>query len=147
MVPKFRAWCGNKMWRVMCIEYPDDHTQFYAALSLDGRENLIATLNIEHNPQNLPVATIMAGTGRRGKAGIEIFESDIVRWKPEWIRGEPAVGIVAWDVKSCGFTIEQRTFPRGQSKMWDEESGIPKYDWNELEVVGNLYENPECAGG
>jgi len=73
---------------------------------------------------------IMQYTGLRDKNGREIYEGDIVRFKDWW--DEEMVGEVRYSEKDMAFTIV--------NDFWD---GFPIMYADDLEVIGNIYENPE----
>ena len=73
---------------------------------------------------------IMQYTGLRDKNGREVYEGDIVRFKDWW--DEEMVGEVRYSEKDMAFTIV--------NDFWD---GFPIMYADDLEVIGNIYENPE----
>lgn len=95
---------------------------------------------------------IMQFTGLKDSKGKEIYEGDIVSWKAEGAIGEWLVGIVKWEEDR--FIVE-----RVNSPLWVYEGitcrsyaikgefyaeyRIPSFEWDELEIIGNIYENPE----
>jgi|GEM_PF-281559 len=105
--------------------------------------------------------------GLLDKNGKEIYEGDIVKWQPHTIeemnelfydepesqRDEivPSFGYVIW--KEAGFVIE--TINEGYEKF--KEGDIfelnfygyegKEFSWHNLEVIGNIYENPELLKG
>jgi len=71
-------------------------------------------------------------TGLKDKNGKEIFEGDVVR----------AIGVfyvVEWNKKSLGFQF--RPISKGREKM--EIINLFEGDPVKLEIIGNIYENPE----
>jgi len=123
---KFRAWDkknkkmlypGNEWYDICCgaIEgvLAIPHSSVY-----DGVEN--------KSKEWIP----MQYTGLKDKNGREIYEGDIVRFKDWW--DEEMVGEVRYSEKDMAFTIV--------NDFWD---GFPIMYADDLEVIGNIYENPE----
>lgn len=75
-------------------------------------------------------------TGLRDKNGREIYERDIVRM--DWPY-EGVLSNVEWDDKGSGFT--PFTKPGLGGYEWESMSG------DDVEVIGNIYENPELMKG
>lgn len=72
--------------------------------------------------------TVGQYTGLTDKNGVKIFEGDIV-----YVPDEEEAGVVAWDDESARFTIELT----GLLIDFDNYSAIY------IEVIGNIYDNPE----
>jgi uncharacterized phage protein (TIGR01671 family) len=77
-------------------------------------------------------------TGLKDKNGREIYEGDIVKFKN-------SIGQVVWRKEWTGFEI-QTIRPK---KMFSDEFYFCEdyiernFEWNELEIIGNTYENPD----
>jgi uncharacterized phage protein (TIGR01671 family) len=121
---KFRAW--DKVSKRMLYSYePEEQGR---------REYIMVQFGIGFSDWKKSDLEIMQFTGLKDKNGIEIFEADIVRINhPHDITGDftNAIGEVFW---------------------WDEEGGWyhsnnhgrpPKRMWEYVEIIGNMYENPE----
>lgn len=68
---------------------------------------------------------LMQYTGLKDKNGVEIYEGDILKWLPEWYETDDSVNVpVRWVEQVAGFNGEAT----------DKEI---------IEVIGNIYENPE----
>lgn len=86
---------------------------------------------------------LMQYTGLKDKNGKEIYEGDIVEVKlfPDWVervswKGPPdATGEVYWDLAGFTFAIRNRFDKR--------YIGLEKVCYEESQVIGNIYENPE----
>jgi len=163
---KFRAWDKKRkeMW------YPEDMTHgkmvdpdncgslIYCdieqlALGADGTIYILDECgNFENAVAIGENYELMQFTGLKDSKGKEIYEGDIVSWKAEGAIGEWLVGIVKWEEDR--FIVE-----RVNSPLWVYEGitcrsyaikgefyaehRIPSFEWDELEIIGNIYENPE----
>ena len=76
--------------------------------------------------------TVGQYTGLTDKNDTKIFEGDIV-----YVPDEEEAGVVAWDDESARFTIEL------PGLLIDFENYSAIY----MEVIGNIYDNPELIGG
>ncbi len=79
--------------------------------------------------------SIMQYTGLKDKNGKEIYEGDIVNLIPLGYMNDGA--IVMWSEQE-GCWIYQRIY---------NETDIYAYKWGEVEVIGNICENPELLKG
>jgi uncharacterized phage protein (TIGR01671 family) len=86
-----------------------------------------------------PIIESQQFTGLKDKHGKEIYEGDIVR-KDGWIYE------IRWSKYGAGFDLATKndSWPK-QEDGYAYHSGL--YDTEIIEVIGNVYENPELAGG
>lgn len=89
------------------------------------------TFEFVSHPDNI----FLQYTGLRDKNGVGIYEGDILRW---YIRGEEEVGEVRW--QHDGWGIEGFWAP------WQDNPEAPFSEDMPLEVIGNIWENPELLG-
>lgn len=119
---RFRAWDEGEKEMV---------TNLFDRAIINKQGNLIAQSALR----------LMQYTGLKDKNGKEIYEGDVVRYDESekishWVAGETAV--VVWVAPRFTFRM----------KPYDEFSGsnqnMPSEDDSEfLEIIGNIYENPE----
>lgn len=124
---KFRAW--DKINNKMC-DYGSDEA---CTLWEDGCDFMgMSFISCQPN------VIWMQYTGLHDKNGKEIYEGDIVKRTCDLIGAEDDgfTGIVKYEC--AAFLLESFDGKNGRY-LWD--------DVQELEVVGNIYENPELLGG
>jgi len=113
---KFRAW--NTLNKNMIIQPP---LVYHLGVLHYG---YITNLGYEHF-EGFP---IMQSTGLTDKSGKEIYEGDIGRVK---LNNEKILnGVVEWITDTYYWKNKHNVYPLGEVK-------------HELEIIGNIYENPE----
>ena len=106
----------------------------------DGETDMWSVLYDSHNEQERFVA--LQYTGLKDKNGTEIYEGDIVLyedWTESWEGGgnESFInkGIIEYNESNCNFNVTERMTIENEDVL---------YEGNEtLEVIGNIYDNPE----
>ncbi len=85
---------------------------------------------------------VMQYTGLKDKNGKEIYEGDVVKMHGWWNAFGPAgydsdITVVEFDEEVCGFT---------PMCNYDCDCGV-YHNASDLEVIGNIYENPKLIKG
>jgi len=126
---KFRIWdnINNKMYNLGNLEDCLYRTEFEEEFGYD-----------------LTNYIIMQYTGLKDKNGKEIYEGDIVKWtRKTWVdiydeengyREQTDISFIEYSIEDRAFMIESEGYGYEGEGLWN---------WNEIEVIGNIYENPE----
>jgi len=72
---------------------------------------------------------IMQYTGLKDKNGKEIYEGDVLKWDSTGSGDENFIDVISWD--------------NGKSAFMSGEDFLYFEELSEIEVIGNIYENPE----
>lgn len=130
MIPRYRAW--NKATKEM--HEVDD----IVSIDIEKKQIYVKTLFFNQlNHYVFDAVVLMQSTGFRDKNGKEIFEGDILK----------VTNLSSW-LEVVSFNNNKAMFVSKEIKREIEES--PLYDlFNtdifEVEIIGNIYENPELA--
>lgn len=123
MIPIFRAW-DKVNEEMLNVDIIDLFLEEIRVLKDDGTVFAMKFRNIE----------LMQSTGLKDRNGVEIFEGDII--KPlgfaSWI------GIVAHSKENAAYILDDHNndFRKGENIYLSEFA-------EGLEIIGNIYENPE----
>lgn len=127
-VPKFRAWVKDEK------RMTDVHEMTF----IDGEVYLISDITGFYAYEEFK---LMQSTGLKDKNDKEIYEGDVVKF-PEF-NGDIYITPVVWD-KSCacfGLSFSGK-YPISFDYLEEFYTEL-----KDIEVVGNIYENPELLGG
>ena len=127
MAPKFRAW----------LKKEKRMTDVHEITFIDGEVYLISDVTGFYAYEEFK---LMQSTGLKDKNGVEIYEGDIVRFSD--CDGDVYVTPVVWDKNYACFGVSfSGKYPTSFDYL-EEFYTDPK----DIEVVGNIYENPELLG-
>ena len=138
MIPKFRAW--DKINKCMCdVESMNLYDEFYEYKFFGKDKSISGTADFDDKS-----VILMQSTGLKDKNGVEIYEGDILlntasenqedwkKWRVHYADGR--------------FLIDYKQIPKDKRKRKNLElEGLCEDNvWiYGLEVIGNIYENPE----
>jgi hypothetical protein len=131
---KFRVW--DKTRKVMYKDISLDRA--YLQKDVFGDMFVLIFLKIYNttnkNFERIEVSNfeILLWTGKKDRNGNEIYEGDIVKHK------SGAIGEVVWDSRRVGFNIHKLVKTEEPFEFY--LNGEPNFEWEDLEVVGNIYE-------
>lgn len=116
---KFRAWDGTKMY--------DKVSALYPLYFNNGKY----PIRVDDGPKDFPITalSIMQYTGLKDKNGAEIYEGDIVAFIDDYFLNK---GAVEYDAENWSYYFTNR-----------HVVDMDEIDISQVEVIGNIYENPE----
>jgi uncharacterized phage protein (TIGR01671 family) len=129
---KFRAWDGRRMSTV------------WKATFVGSNPTVFFTATQYNEPGALPMdddrLSLMQFTGLQDKAGRDIYEGDVVK-----DRFGRIMQVQWWNFRLCWVAISETNFHHADLYDWvdfdyekEEKSSTAR-----VEVIGNVYENPE----
>lgn len=136
---KFRIWdkYEKQMYPISSIDY-DIFSQEIRIIAIGHKNGMCTSYNKNHNSEKCDITALelMQYTGLHDKNGKEIYEGDIVVDKEDEVMGE-----ITWNEEEASFYFSILY----ENGTYEEEK---LNDWaSVLEVIGNIYDNPELLGG
>lgn len=100
-----------------------------------------------------PTGIIMLGLGKSDKNGKEIYDGDIIKFNDDDV-----ISVVRYDIEKAMFVIDDYGYTGATMEYgWDEDAGefdvvdtntFDSFnDMSNIEIIGNIYENPELLNG
>ncbi len=152
----FRAWHKKekRMYHVISINTDTNEVVVDTIVISKEYKEKIPTLTYKY-PDDVLVLQYIGTKDRNNK---KIFNKDIIRWRvfeeeyslQAFVKNDYITGIVEWN--GCGYMAHQITegmnifkiegfVSENYTRFYDEE-GQQRFDWNSVEVIGNIYEDP-----
>ncbi|WP_373128744.1 YopX family protein [Streptococcus lutetiensis] len=130
-IPKFRAWTE------------EGEVMYYDVYPFKDDTLLLSYDEISFDEVPASDFILMQSTGLKDKNGTEIYEGDIVKYKYD--DTNTLAEAVAYDEVLGGFGLVDNDAQGGCIFTFGELS--EDIDFTSLEIVGNIYENPELLKG
>lgn len=128
---RFRAFLKEKK-ELLKVQYINPETGYVMCNRESGTQEFASFDNVE----------IMQCTGIKDKTGKLIYEGDIVRtWK--FSTGITKLSVIVWNEARCGF----RLYDKDKYLRNIHNSPQSMVNVTTIEVLGNIYENPELLEG
>jgi uncharacterized phage protein (TIGR01671 family) len=141
------------------LEYDSEHIGLLPSCDSTGTSSYYSNGNVTLINISCKNYDIMEFIGKKDRNNKNIYEFDIVKWNEQFNnrfepieRNDEIFGIVIWSEDECGFLVEQLTKGKCVNEMshhtFEYDTNFYSTDgqeflWEDLEVVGNLYQNPE----
>jgi uncharacterized phage protein (TIGR01671 family) len=124
---KFRAWDDNMMVYLPFNRFDDEYSSILFQLDSNIYDfGICGFSDVGFNYSKIPMPIIMQFTGLIDKNGKEIYEGDICNTRDG-------------DLLTC-YSYNEFIY---MVLFSEEHSGVNGYAQKDLEVIGNIYENPE----
>jgi uncharacterized phage protein (TIGR01671 family) len=137
MAPKFRAWdkAEKMMYLVASIDFVLEKIELW-------KGTIRSKYGIASSIQDSTDVELMQSTGLKDKNGVEVFEGDVLNIVEVTNQGlKEYLTDVKWE--DCSFVV--KSGGDGYDTFLAAWTGDPNttYPLFEMQVVGNIYENPE----
>lgn len=98
---------------------------------------------------------LMQYIGAKDKYDRDIYEGDVVKWiypyYNDCLKSDEIYGVVEWDERDCQFKIRQLTDgfydigcgSKEKLTFYGDERNERNFEFQDLQVIGNIYKNPE----
>ena len=132
---KFRGFrTAQKDWVYVNLIVDENGTKYIVDNKLFSADGHHLAYEPTDDPAFINQETIGQYTGMKDFSGKEIYESDIVRTSDN----DDELAVVEWDEEDLRFTVTHGNVVNGLGE---------EYYSREVEVIGNMYDNPELLGG
>ncbi len=144
---KFRVWDKYKkqMYPISSIDY-DIFSQEIRIIAVGHKNGMCTSYNKNHNSEKCDITALelMQYTGLHDKNGKELYEGDIVKItnkNSKVISMKPIIADIEWSEEYLTYTLITTSVKDAFESLKDY---LDEYD---IEVIGNIYDNPELLGG